>query len=59
LFPGTKFSEVLVLFAGATGFLIGGWGGPKIVRKVPAGPLRVVVSRFGIGLAVRLGLTAS
>jgi hypothetical protein len=37
---------------------VGGWGGPKIVPKVPAGPLRVVVSRFGIGLAVRPGLSA-
>jgi uncharacterized protein len=42
----------------AAGFLIGGWVGPKIVRKVPAGPLRVVVSLCGVGLAVRLGLAA-
>ena len=42
----------------AAGLLIGGWVGPKIVRKVPAGPLRVVVSLCGVGLAVRLGLAA-
>jgi uncharacterized protein len=42
----------------AAGFLIGGWVGPKIVRKVPAGPLRVAVSLCGVGLPVRLGLAA-
>jgi uncharacterized membrane protein YfcA len=42
----------------AAGFLVGGWVGPKIVRKGPAGPLRVVVSRLGVGLAARPGLTA-
>jgi hypothetical protein len=42
----------------AAGFLAGGWIGPKIVRKVPAGPFRVVVSLAGIGLAVRLGISA-
>jgi uncharacterized membrane protein YfcA len=42
----------------AAGFLAGGWIGPKIVRKVPAGPFRVVVSLCGLGLAVRLGISA-
>jgi hypothetical protein len=42
----------------AAGFLVGGWVGPKIVRKVPAGPFRVIVSLCGLGLAVRLGLAA-
>ncbi len=42
----------------AAGFLIGGWVGPKIARKVPAGALRVVVSLAGIGLAVKLGISA-
>jgi len=42
----------------AAGFLIGGWIGPKIARKVPAGALRVVVSLCGIGLAVKLGISA-
>jgi uncharacterized membrane protein YfcA len=42
----------------AAGFLVGGWIGPKIARKVPAGPFRVIVSLGGIGLAVRLGLSA-
>jgi hypothetical protein len=55
LFGDVRWAFVAPL---AAGFLIGGWVEPKIVRKVPAGPLRVVVSRFGVGLAVRLGLTA-
>jgi uncharacterized membrane protein YfcA len=42
----------------AAGFLVGGWIGPKIVRKVPAGPFRVIVSLCGLGLAVKLGLSA-
>jgi uncharacterized membrane protein YfcA len=42
----------------AAGFLIGGWIGPKIARRVPAGPFRAAVSLCGIGLAVRLGLSA-
>jgi uncharacterized membrane protein YfcA len=42
----------------AAGFLIGGWIGPVIARRIPAGPLRVVVSLCGIGLAVKLGLSA-
>jgi uncharacterized membrane protein YfcA len=42
----------------AAGFLIGGWLGPKIARRIPAGPLRIVVSLCGIGLAVKLGTSA-
>jgi uncharacterized protein len=42
----------------AAGFLVGGWIGPKITRKVPAGPFRVIVSLGGIGLAVSLGMSA-
>ncbi len=42
----------------AAGFLIGGWIGPKIARKVPAGAFRVFISLCGIGLAVKLGISA-
>jgi uncharacterized membrane protein YfcA len=42
----------------AAGFLAGGWIGPKIARRLPSGAFRVVVSLCGIGLAVRLGITA-
>ena len=54
------FGEVRWTFVAplAAGFLLGGWIGPKIARRVPAGPFRVVVSLCGIGLAVRLGITA-
>jgi uncharacterized membrane protein YfcA len=54
------FGDVHWAFAAplAAGFLIGGWIGPKIARKVPATALRIVVSLCGIGLAVRLGLSA-
>lgn len=40
----------------AAGFLIGGWTGPKIARRMPAEAFRVLVSLGGIGLAVKLGL---
>jgi uncharacterized membrane protein YfcA len=42
----------------AAGFLIGGWLGPKIARRVPATTLRVIVGLCGVGLAVRLGISA-
>ena len=54
------FGDVRWAFVGplAAGFLVGGWIGPKIARKVPAGPFRVIVSMCGIGLAVKLGISA-
>ncbi len=55
LFGDVRWSFVAPL---ATGFLVGGWIGPKIARKVPAGPFRVIVSLCGVGLAVRLGISA-
>jgi uncharacterized membrane protein YfcA len=55
LFGDVRWKLVLPL---ATGFLIGGWIGPKIARRVPAGVLRVVVSMCGLGLAVKLGISA-
>lgn len=42
----------------AAGFLLGGWLGPKIARRVPAQALRVVVSLCGVGLAVKLAWSA-
>ncbi len=42
----------------AAGFLAGGRLGPVVVRKVPAGPLRVLIACAGIGLAVHLGIDA-
>lgn len=42
----------------AIGFLIGGWLGPALVRRIPGRLLQVLIALGGIGLAVRLGLTA-
>ena len=55
LFGDVRWLLVLPL---AAGFLIGGWIGPKIARRVPAGVLRVFVSLCGLGLAVKLGVSA-
>jgi hypothetical protein len=55
LFGDVRWTLVLPL---AAGFLIGGWVGPKIARRVPAGVLRVLVSLCGLGLAVKLGISA-
>jgi uncharacterized membrane protein YfcA len=55
LFGDVRWMFVLPL---AAGFLIGGWVGPKIARRVPAGVLRVLVSLCGLGLAVKLGISA-
>jgi uncharacterized membrane protein YfcA len=54
------FGHVRWAFAAplAAGFLVGGWIGPKIARKVPAGAFRVLVSLGGIGLAVKLAIGA-
>ncbi len=41
----------------AAGFVLGGWLGPKIVRRLPARPLRVGVGAAGLLLAVRLGFS--
>jgi len=55
LFGDVRWKLVVPL---AAGFLIGGWIGPAIARRVPAGAFRVLVSLCGLGLAVKLGLSA-
>jgi uncharacterized membrane protein YfcA len=55
LFAPVRWSFVLPL---AAGFLIGGWIGPKLVRRMPPESLRVVVALAGVGLAVKLAWTA-
>lgn len=54
------FGSVRWTFAAplAVGFLAGGWIGPKLARRVPAQALRTVISLGGLGLAVRLGISA-
>jgi len=55
LFGDVRWKLVVPL---AAGFLIGGWIGPKIARRVPAAALRVLVSLCGLGLAAKLGVSA-
>jgi hypothetical protein len=55
IFAPVRWSFVLPL---AAGFLIGGWTGPKIVRRMPAAGLRIAVALAGMALAIRLGLDA-
>jgi uncharacterized membrane protein YfcA len=55
LFGDVRWNLVVPL---AMGFLIGGWIGPTIARRVPAGAFRVFVSVCGIGLAVKLSISA-
>ncbi|MBW0115833.1 sulfite exporter TauE/SafE family protein [Pseudonocardia abyssalis] len=42
----------------AVGVALGGWCGPKVVRRLPAGPLRVGIALAGLGLAVGLAVQA-
>ena len=42
----------------ALGFLVGGWLGPGLVRRLPAGPLRLLIALCGLGIAVKLGVDA-
>jgi uncharacterized membrane protein YfcA len=42
----------------AVGFLVGGFVGPKVIRHLPVGPLRIFIAVAGIGLAVKLGWSA-
>ena len=55
IFAPVRWSFVVPL---AAGFLIGGWTGPKIVRRMPAEGLRIVVALAGLALAAKLALDA-
>ncbi len=48
----------LVVVPLGLGLLIGGRLGPVVVRRSPAGPLRLVIAALGLGLAVKLGIDA-
>jgi uncharacterized membrane protein YfcA len=54
-FGPVRWAAVLPL---GFGFLIGGWLGPALVRRIPGRLLQILIALAGIGLAVRLGLTA-
>lgn len=41
----------------AVGFFVGGHLGPRVVRRLPAGPLRVAIALAGLALAARLAWT--
>jgi uncharacterized membrane protein YfcA len=53
IFGPVRWTAVLPL---AAGFLVGGWIGPALVRRLPARPLRIAIGVGGVLLAVRLGL---
>ena len=42
----------------AAGFLIGGWLGPALVRRLPAQALRVGIGVCGLAVAIKLGFSA-
>jgi uncharacterized protein len=54
-FGPVRWSAVVPL---AAGFFVGGRLGPIIVRKAPAGPLRLLIACAGLGLAIHLGVDA-
>jgi uncharacterized membrane protein YfcA len=53
LFGPVRWTVALPL---AAGFLVGGWIGPAIVRRVPGQSLRVVAAVSGLLVAVKLGV---
>jgi uncharacterized membrane protein YfcA len=55
LFGPVRWAAVAPL---AAGFLIGGWIGPALARRLPGQALRVAVGVGGLILAVRLGIEA-
>ncbi|HTA07073.1 MAG TPA: sulfite exporter TauE/SafE family protein [Streptosporangiaceae bacterium] len=52
IFGPVRWTAALPL---AAGFLIGGWIGPALVRRLPAQGLRVFVGICGLAVAIRLG----
>jgi uncharacterized membrane protein YfcA len=55
LFGPVRWAAVAPL---AAGFLVGGWIGPALVRRLPGPALRIVIAAGGVILAVRLGIAA-
>jgi uncharacterized membrane protein YfcA len=54
IFGPVQWSAALPL---AAGFLVGGWIGPALVRRLPAAGLRVFVGICGLAVAIRLGIS--
>jgi uncharacterized membrane protein YfcA len=42
----------------AAGFIIGGWIGPALVRRMPGQVLRILIAVCGLAVAVTLGVSA-
>lgn len=42
----------------AAGFLLGGWAGPALVRRMPGHALRVLIGVAGLAVAAKLGISA-
>jgi uncharacterized protein len=55
VFGQVDWAAVLPL---AAGFLVGGWTGPALVRRLPGRLLRIAVALLGLAVAVKLALTA-
>jgi uncharacterized membrane protein YfcA len=55
LFGPVVWSAVAPL---ATGFLIGGWLGPKIARRLPGHSLRLLAAACGLAVATKLAITS-
>jgi uncharacterized membrane protein YfcA len=55
IFGPVRWTAVVPL---AAGFLIGGWTGPSLVRRLPARGLRIFIAVSGLLLAVWLGVQA-
>ncbi len=52
IFGPVRWTAALPL---AAGFLVGGWIGPSLVRRLPASGLRVFIGICGLAVAIRLG----
>lgn len=50
--------DLLAALPLAVGILVGGWLGPIVARRLPQGLLRAVIGVAGLGLAVRLWVSA-
>jgi uncharacterized membrane protein YfcA len=55
IFGPVRWSAAMPL---AAGFLVGGWIGPALVRRLPAAGLRVFIGICGLAVAIRLAIGA-
>jgi uncharacterized membrane protein YfcA len=54
IFGPVRWSAAVPL---AAGFLVGGWIGPALVRRLPASGLRIIIGISGLAVATRLALS--